>query len=824
MKTRLPRALAVTLSVVFSTLGTSPAIAAPNPILDTASTSQVVVRFAGAVMSATTLSDAVDAEVSYEGAVGVRTRVYEVAGLTGSEELAGALRDLEALPGVISAEQDKTVLPMTTPDDPLLPDQWGLTGSFGIGAPGAWDFADGAGARVAVIDTGIVAHSDIDANVTVGYDFITDSDTANDGDGRDADPTDPGDWQTKEFCGGTSTSSWHGTHVSGIIAAVGNNGVGVSGVAPKATIVPVRALGRCGGSMSDVLAGARWAAGLSVPGVPANQNPVRIINMSLGSAGACPSWMQAAINEIAAVGVLIVVAAGNSNANAANYSPASCDNVFTVAATTSLGERASFSNYGSVVDIAAPGSLILNTINLGATSAAAAGYSYMSGTSMATPHVAGVAALVLGLQPTLSLSDLRARLTATATAFASPTACATCGAGIVSAAGAITAAVVTKVPAAPTGVTATSTASGVSIAWAAPTFTGTSAVTGYTVLGGQGCTTTALLCEVTGLTPGTSYEFSVRARNTTGLGFTSTKASAVFITVPDAPQNVTSVITDELTALVSWMPPAIDNGAPVLKYIVVGQPNGTCETALYSCTFNDLTPGAAYTFSVAAINSAGAGLVSTSESLQMAAGPAAPTGLSVEVSGRTMLARWTQGYGGLSTTGYTIVVSPGGKGCVTSETLCLVSDLEYGTQYSFSLKAQGARATTSAIVTANAATGADPAPPTTLNPAPSVPTTSVPLNPVPELPTTTAPAVSAPSAPGTSLPVSTLTVRRSSSTRLSKVLTVPAKARAKWSVTGGCRIKGTSLVARSTAGICVVTLKSTLRGKTTTRTKIVSVR
>src|SRR5690606_31257016 len=148
----------------------------------------------------------------------------------------------------------------------------------------------GNGVVVAVLDTGITRHGDLDANVLPGYDFISDAGKANDGDGRDNDPSDPGDWVTLNQCPGgnrAENSSWHGTHVAGTIAAVTNNAKGVAGTAFGARILPVRVLGTCGGYDSDIADAIVWAAGGSVSGVPTNANPAEVINLSLGGGGAC---------------------------------------------------------------------------------------------------------------------------------------------------------------------------------------------------------------------------------------------------------------------------------------------------------------------------------------------------------------------------------------------------------------------------------------------------------------------------------------------------------------------------------------------------------
>jgi serine protease len=285
----------------------------------------------------------------------------------------------------------------------------------------------------------------IPANIVGGYDFINDTAVSVDGNGRDSDAQDPGDWYTNSACGAgpsQSNSSWHGTHVSGTIAAVTNNGNGVAGVAFNAKVLPVRGLGKCGGYTSDIADGIVWASGGSVPGVPANTNVAKVINMSLGGGGACDTTTQNAINSARSRGTVVVVAAGNESQNAANVSPASCSGVITVAAVARNGGRASYSNFGSLVAVAAPGGgtggSVLSTLNSGARTPGADSYAGYQGTSMATPHVAGVVALMLSKNPSLTPDQVKTILQQTARPF--PASCSQCGSGIIDASAAVDAA------------------------------------------------------------------------------------------------------------------------------------------------------------------------------------------------------------------------------------------------------------------------------------------------------------------------------------------------------------------------------------------------
>ena len=339
-------------------------------------------------------------------------------------EAEALMRSIAANPAVEYVEVDKLNKPIFTPNDTRFSEQFGFgTGNGGIRATEAWDITSGAGTVVAVLDTGITNHSDLNANVLPGYDFIIDTTVSNDGNGRDSDPSDPGDWVSANQCGGShaaQSSSWHGTHVAGTVAAVTNNAKGVAGTAYGAKVVPVRVLGTCGGYDSDIADAIIWASGGTVSGVPANANPAEVINLSLGGSGACGTTSQNAINSAVSRGTTLVIAAGNSNTNVSNASPANCNNVVAVASVTSTGARSSFSNYGALIDVAAPGSSILSTLNSGSTTPGSETYASYSGTSMATPHVAGVVALIQSVSATPKTpAQVEALLKSSARAFPS---------------------------------------------------------------------------------------------------------------------------------------------------------------------------------------------------------------------------------------------------------------------------------------------------------------------------------------------------------------------------------------------------------------------
>lgn len=375
-------------------------------------------------------------------------QVIRISDPMSDSDMARLVQDLAADPNVEYAEPDILLQPLFTPTDPLYAQQWNYhEATAGLRVDTAWDLATGTGVTVAVIDTGYRPHADLVENIVGGYDFISDIPTARDGDGRDSSALDTGDYSIGEC--GLSRSSWHGTHVAGTIAARTDNGVGVAGVAFNARVVPLRALGKCGGYLSDIADALTWSGGGTVPGVPANPTPAKVVNLSLGARGTCAVTMQDAVNTARAVGTTVIVAAGNSSTDASRFLPANCSGVITIAATNRLGSRAYYSNFGSIVDVAAPGgdvrsdsaNGILSTLNAGAQEPGADAYVYYQGTSMAAPHVTGVVALMLSVNPTLTPDQVESILKSTARPF--PATCSLCGTGIVDARAAVMAAAAT---------------------------------------------------------------------------------------------------------------------------------------------------------------------------------------------------------------------------------------------------------------------------------------------------------------------------------------------------------------------------------------------
>jgi serine protease len=331
-----------------------------------------------------------------------------------------------------------------------------------LNAPTAWDITTGS-TRIVVglIDGGVrFDHPDLAGQLLAGYDFVSPDcstvpgtalyatncttanqySTANDGDGRDADATDPGSGVTAaerasnpylSSCdAGGETSDWHGTHVAGIVGAKTNNGIGVAGLNWNISLLPVRVIGRCGGYQSDIVDGMRWAVGIAVPGVPNNANPARVLNVSLGSTGSCSgSLYQQAVADVLAKGAIVVAAAGNEDAGVIR--PANCSGVISVGAVRPDGMRATYSNSGAGLTIMAPGGdstasgsgigLIASTNNagtLGPVAYTSSGYyAQGAGTSFSTPMVTGVVALMLAVNSALTAQNVQDILTQTARPF-----------------------------------------------------------------------------------------------------------------------------------------------------------------------------------------------------------------------------------------------------------------------------------------------------------------------------------------------------------------------------------------------------------------------
>ncbi|MEU9290605.1 S8 family serine peptidase [Streptomyces sp. NPDC048275] len=445
----------MTTSVAAAPTSTDKAEVTPAAQAVAAPTERLIVGYkSGAAEAKSNSAASADAEAKGKEAgenldftrrLGTGAALVDLGDELGKKDVADVIAQYQADPQVAYAVPDRLNTPKADPNDTEYAKQWDLFESTaGMNVPGAWTTATGSGVTVAVIDTGYVTHSDLAANIVAGYDFISDTAVSVDGNGRDSNPADPGDYYAANECGSgipASDSSWHGTHVAGTIAAVTNNSKGIAGIAYGAKISPVRVLGKCGGYDSDIIDAITWASGGTVSGVPANANVAKVINMSLGGDGACSSATQSAITAAVNRGTTVVVAAGNENDNVANHSPGNCGNVISVAATNRTGAKASYSNYGSLVDISAPGGQtstgtangILSTLNSGASTPSSESYEYYQGTSMATPHIAGLAALMKSANSSLTPAQIELAIKTNARAL--PGACSGgCGAGLADAA------------------------------------------------------------------------------------------------------------------------------------------------------------------------------------------------------------------------------------------------------------------------------------------------------------------------------------------------------------------------------------------------------
>jgi len=444
-------------------------------------------------MQAQALSSRLGLQMSDGHALGARTQVLTAKGI-GSRELAARL---SAQSDVEYAEVDERVRAFAAPNDPLYASaaspaagQWYLrapnsTLVSAVNAEAAWAISTGkSSVVVAVLDTGIRPdHPDLAGKLLPGYDFITNALNANDGGGRDGDPSDPGDWVEASDVGvvpgcaneDIGPSIWHGTQTAGLIGAATNNGVGMASVGRDVMILPLRVLGKCGGLSSDIQAAMLWAAGLTVSGVPANPNPAKVINLSLGSASTtCSQSYQDAVNAVVAAGVVVVAAAGNEGL--AVGSPANCSGVIGVAGVRHSGTKVGYSNLGATVSISAPAGNCVNssgaclyplltTSNTGSQGPVANTYTdgineLTLGTSFSAPLVAGTAALMISANSALTPAQVLSFLKSSARSFPStgagtgvqactaPTATAqnecyctttTCGAGMLDAGAAVAA-------------------------------------------------------------------------------------------------------------------------------------------------------------------------------------------------------------------------------------------------------------------------------------------------------------------------------------------------------------------------------------------------
>lgn len=357
-----------------------------------------------------------------------------------------AIRDAQRDPAVLYAEPNAILQAMREPNDTFYPLQWHYPS---MGLPAAWDITTGSSdIIVAVLDTGIFNHPDLAARDSgFGIDMISSPAISLDGNGIDTDPTDAGDQINND-----GSSSWHGTHVAGTVGAVSDNGNGVAGVDWACRLMHVRVLGKGGGTTFDIYEGVRYAARLQNASGLLPDERADVLNMSLGGFG----FSQTAQNAVTAAfnaGCVVVAAAGNENTSQLAY-PASYDNVISIAAMDFNKQRAPYSNFGSAIDLAAPGgnlavdlngdqygdgvaSTIVDDSNIFNLQPA---YNFNHGTSMACPHVAGLCALMLAANPALTPSQVESLLKSSADDLGAPGRDDIYGDGFVNALGAVQAA------------------------------------------------------------------------------------------------------------------------------------------------------------------------------------------------------------------------------------------------------------------------------------------------------------------------------------------------------------------------------------------------
>ncbi|SFL28298.1 S8 family serine peptidase [Lysobacter sp. cf310] len=512
------------------------------------------------------------------------------------DEAAALIRQLAADPNVEWVQSDFVVHALAVPNDPLYSSQWHYADdAVGIRAPVAWNTSTGTGVVVAVIDSGILPHSDLDANILPGYDMISTTTglgfascgttstcgASDDGNGRDSDPND-------------ASNVVHGTHVAGTVAAVANNSLGLAGVAYNAKVVPIRVLGRDGsGGGSDIIDAITWASGGTVSGVPANANPAEVINLSLGGTRACGPAEQAAINAAVARGSVVIAAAGNFNNDVANNAPASCNNVISVGASDRGGRRAYYSSYGATLDVTAPGGevcspstehlplgqsprgacvqpVVVNSANAVWSTIEGNGYAggEWQGTSMAAPHVAGVAALIQAASATPKTpAQIEQILESTARPIAAANCPGGCGAGLIDAAAAV-AAVSGGTPGNQAPVANfTSSASGLTVSFTDTSSDSDGSIASRSWSFGDGTNSTSANPSKTYSAAGT-YTVSLTVTDNGGASHTKTSS----VTVSSSSSNVRQTYTNSGDYTI------VDNGAAVESPITVSGRTGNAPS------------------------------------------------------------------------------------------------------------------------------------------------------------------------------------------------------------------------------------------------------
>ncbi len=544
------------------------------------------------VLKGSNSSSSVEADISRAGGRTERRFTRVLNGLSVRIKNSEVSR-LRNNPNVLSVEPDQQMFAVDT-QSPTP--SWGLDRIDQRSLPLNSTFtatAQGSGVDTYIVDTGIFAsHSEFTGRLAAGFSSIADSNGTND-------------------CNG------HGTHVAGTTAGT------IYGIAKSATLIPVRVLDCSGsGSNSGVIAGLDWIVAHHISGKAA------VVNMSLG--GGASTALDTAVQNVINDGIVMVVAAGNSNVDACSTSPARATNALTVGATGqySAGEttdsRSSYSNYGPCLDIFAPGSRITSSWIGGSTAT-----NTISGTSMAAPHVAGVAAVLFGRYPGSTASEIASMLRTSAT----PNVVIGPGTGspnyllyLDPLGGTPTApdAVAPVAPSAPTAITVAPSPGSLSIAFTAGA-AGTSPITNYKYSLDGGATwltrspaSTLSPIIVSGLTNGSTYSVAIRAISTAGDGIASTLVNATIPSAPSAPLLVTALASANRSARVTWTQ-GVNGGSPITSHVVTAYLNGATTVAksvtitgatTTAATVTGLISGGKYTFKVQAINAYGRSPVS----------------------------------------------------------------------------------------------------------------------------------------------------------------------------------------------------------------------
>ncbi len=651
----------------------------------------------------------------------------------------------------------------------------------------------------------------------------------------------------------------HGTHVAGSI------GGSATGVAKAVSIVPVRVLDSCGsGTTTMVLNGINWILADHLPGEKA------VVNMSIGFESTATS-IDTAIKNLLAEGIVVVAASGNDGGSACGITPAGTQGTISVGASTYNDLEPYFSNFGSCVDIFAPGQTIVSswpkynsTLNT---------YAGETGTSMAAPHVAGAVArylqtaTVTSTTPTAAWNWLKTNATCNAITYYTSSTTDTSRVSLAKTPNRLLAIdAPASVPCAPNSVTATVASESSVVTWDEVAAGNGSAVTAYMATatpGGKTCSVpSGTTCTITGLVNDTTYSISVTATNGIGVGAGSTAVSVkpvdVQATVPSALQNVT-VTTADKSAVVKWDGGVAANGSPITAYIATATPGGkTCSVSTgTTCTITGLLNNTNYSISVTATNRIGVGAVSTAVSVTPVGPPGAVTGLVAATKSNALDMSWVQAADDSTDTKYTATATPGGVTCtstVTVKTTCTISGLINGTQYTVSVTGTNTNGTGTATTTTGLADGIPEVPATSMSIVgsksvtvawPAITSsigvtyvvTSTPGNFTCSTAETSCEVTGLANGVNYTFTITTRTatgqvaaaglqflarpgftvkksvVKKNSKTALSMLISSISTGTRSWSESGPCSIVGTKLNAPKASTSCVVTLKVAKKGK-----------